>query len=116
MSTEKDSKKIKRSSRGGARPGAGRPAGSTNKITGEQLIQAISSRCGQDYAQQLAANYVRCLQENDKAMVAKYDQMLLNKVIADKTELDVTTAGQQLVPTLVFQPARLPDWDNEPRD
>jgi hypothetical protein len=116
MTTEKHSEKTKKSSRGGARANAGRRPGSTNKLSGEAILAAVSATLGVPYAEQLSQNYLKCIAENDKAMVAKYDQMFLNKVVADKTEVDLTTAGQAIIPTLVFQPARLPDWSNDPKD
>lgn len=115
MTTEKDSKKIKRSTRGGARPGAGRPAGSTNKVTAQALLSAIE-QLDKPFEQGLAEDYVRARLGDDRNLVQKYQAMIVNKCIADKTELDLTAAGQAIIPTLVFQPARLPDWDNDPKD
>ena len=47
---------AKSPSRGGARAGAGRPRGSTNKITMDNLLASLDTRLGQSYAEQIASN------------------------------------------------------------
>ena len=115
MTTEKHSEKIKKSSRGGARRGAGRKPGSTNKVTAVALLEAIE-KLDKPFEQGLAEDYIRARLGDDRNLVQKYQAMIVNKCIADKTEVDLTTAGQAIIPTLVFQPARLPDWSNDPKD
>lgn len=74
----------------------GRTKGTPNKISGRAILQAITDACGQSYAEQLAQNYVKCLNHDDRPMIAKYDQLFLNKVVADKQELDITTNGESI--------------------
>ena len=54
MTTELNQKKSrpKISSRGGARPGAGRPPGVRNKVTVQDLLQAIETQTGTGYEEQ----------------------------------------------------------------
>lgn len=121
MTTEKQSKKTiqekparkKAPSRGGARKNSGRPPGSSNKISGASILEAISNTCGISYEQQLAQNYIRCVQENDKAMVAKYDQMFLGKVVADKTQIDHTSNGETIQAAFAFIATELPDYEKK---
>jgi hypothetical protein len=80
---------------GGVRPGAGRPKGSPNKITGSTLLAEIEKR-DVPFAQGLAEDYIRARQTDDRHLVLKYQQMIMNKVIADKVEVDVTDQNRLL--------------------
>ena len=80
---------------GGVRPGAGRPKGSPNKITGSTLLAAIAER-DVPFAQGLAEDYIAARSGDDRHLVLKYQQMIMNKVIADKVEVDVTDQNRLL--------------------
>jgi hypothetical protein len=75
---------------GGARAGAGRKKGGTNKISGSSIIAALEKSTGKAYEEQLAENYMNAIADNDKSMIAKYDQMFLNKVVGDLATLELT--------------------------
>ena len=93
---------------GGAREGAGRPLGSKQKLSGQALLEALELTLGVPYPVQLANNYLNAL-ATDRGLVAKYDQLFLNKVIADK--VDITSNGQTLqAPQLNFAPKEIPDY------
>lgn len=81
---------------GGARPGSGRPKGSGNKIRLEDLLDKLEQRTGQDYPTQLADNYANALARSDWKMVNDYDKAFMNKVIADKTEVEVVQNEDQI--------------------
>ena len=90
--------KQRTSSRGGARPGAGRPKGSTNKITMDGLLQSLNASLGKNYAEQIAENYAEALARADYAGVRDYDKVLLGKIIADRQHVetvDSTEAAQE---------------------
>jgi hypothetical protein len=91
MTTEKqtDQPKARKKapSRGGARPGAGRPVGSTNKIKIEELMTTIHTIAGRPYGELLAQNYVQAINRADWNGVRDYDKAFMNKMIADKTEV-----------------------------
>jgi hypothetical protein len=108
--------KTKSPSRGGARPNSGRKVGQGNKISGERLIEQLSATCGQPYEQQFAQNYMRAIIDNDKHVVCKYDQMILNKVIADRAEIDVTSAGEAIKTAFTFIPVELAEWRKNKSD
>jgi hypothetical protein len=96
MTTEKISIKPARKkapSRGGARPGSGRPKGSTTKIRIEDLMDTIELQAGQTYAELLAKNYVLAIHREDWGGVRDYDKAFMNKMIADKQE--ITTIDDQ---------------------
>ena len=82
--------KTKTSSRGGARAGAGRPRGTTNKLKMEDLLQDLEVKLGQTYSQQIAENYVSSINRSDWASVRDYDKVLLGKIIADRQHVEVT--------------------------
>ena len=82
--------------RGGARPGGGRPKGSTTKIKIEDLMAQIELQSGQTYDQVLANNYVSAIQRNDWNGVRDYDKAFMNKMIADKQEIDVNNSAEAL--------------------
>jgi hypothetical protein len=81
---------VKSPSRGGARAGSGRPKGSTNKIKMEDLLAHIEQKTGTNYAEQLATNYAEAIIREDWRMVNDYDKAFLNKVVADKQEVEIT--------------------------
>jgi len=73
--------------RGGARPGGGRPKGSTTKIKIEDLMDNIEKIAGKSYSELLSINYVSAIQRNDWNGVRDYDKAFMNKMIADKQEI-----------------------------
>ena len=81
---------------GGARPGAGRPKGSTNRITMEGLLASLDQELGRPYAEQVAMNYVSAISRADWAGVRDYDRVLLGKVIADRTQVETIESSEQL--------------------
>ena len=89
MDTEKKPRyRTPTPSRGGARAGAGRPKGSTNKITMEGLLADLDQQLGRSYAEQIAINYSAAIGRGDWAGVRDYDRVLLGKVVADKTQVE----------------------------
>ena len=71
MTTELNQKKSKPkvSSRGGARKGAGRPKGTRNKITVQDLLEAIDTQTGQPYEVLLIQDFIAARQGNDNGVV-----------------------------------------------
>lgn len=81
-------KNNKTNGHGGARQGAGRPRGSTNKITMDGILLNLDKHLGVSYAEQIAMNYVSAINRSDWAGVRDYDRVLLGKVVADKTQVE----------------------------
>lgn len=102
---------VKKKGRGGARPGAGRKVGSTVKLSAADVLSEIA-RLDVPFAEGLAQDYVKARQSGDMMVIQRYQQMLLAKVIADKTETDITSKGQQLGANFTFPTQELDDWKN----
>lgn len=97
MSETKKPRYSKKSpGRGGARPGGGRPRGSTTRIRIEDLMAQIELQSGQSYDQLLAQNYVQAIQRSDWGGVRDYDKAFMNKMIADRQEVTVTDSEANL--------------------
>ena len=79
----------KTSSRGGARPGAGRKKGSTPRYTLESLMAEIATATGRPFAEQVAQNYAAAIAREDYAGIRDYDKVLLGKMVADRQEITV---------------------------
>jgi len=90
MTTEKKSIKPARKkapSRGGARPGSGRPKGSGTKVRLEDLMLNIELETGRTYGELLAHNYALAIGRSDWNGVRDYDKAFMNKMLADKSEV-----------------------------
>lgn len=83
---------IKRKGRGGARVGAGRPKGSGHKVRLEDLLDSIETAVNMPYPERLALNYSSAIARADWAKVEMYDRAFLNKVVADRQEIEVITS------------------------
>jgi len=97
--TEKTSARysVKSPSRGGYRPGGGRPKGSTTKVTVESLMSNIELSTGKSYAEVLAMNYAGAIQRSDWNGVRDYDKAFMNKLVADKTEVTTIESDDAVV-------------------
>ena len=100
--------------RGGARPNSGRKVGSTQKLSAQRLLQEIA-RLDKPFAVGLAEDYHNARLSGDTHLVVKYQQMILNKVVADKVDVDHTTMGQPLTATFKFPQQELVDWNSIPK-
>ena len=76
------------STRGGARAGAGRPKGSTDKITIAGLLEAVDTTAGRPYVEVLAEDFVRA-RDSDPHLAQKYHNLILNKVAATLAVVEV---------------------------
>lgn len=77
-------------SRGGARPGAGRPKGSTERVTIQGLLDALEQRGGQTYVETLAQDFYNARSAQDGHLTMKYHNLILNKVAATLATVEVT--------------------------
>lgn len=101
MTTEKDSnnprpQKVKISSRGGARAGAGRPKGSTALITAATLIKAIEDRGARPFEELLAEGYIDSIEQNNRKLRIEYERLFLGKVLSDRVAVDVTESDDAI--------------------
>lgn len=101
----------KKKGRGGARPGSGRKVGSTVKLSAADVLAEIAN-LDVPFAVGLAQDYVRARQSGDMNVIQRYQQMLLAKVVADKTETDITSKGKTIGAAFTFPTQELDDWKN----
>lgn len=78
---------TKAPTRGGARPGAGRPKGSKVRYTLEELIEHVEHHAGMSFAERVAMSYVNAINREDWNGVRDYEKTLLGKMVADKQEV-----------------------------
>lgn len=79
----------KKSKRGGARPGAGRPKGTRNKVTVQDLLEAIDDHAGQTYEQLLIQDFLAARSGNDNHLVHKYHTLISNKILSTLNTVEV---------------------------
>lgn len=108
---EKQSNKT--SKLGGYRPNSGRKKGTTNKISGATILQSVEKYCGEKFEDLLAQGYFDSIKNEDKVTRLQYEKMFLNKVVADKSEVDLTSKGEQLQATYIFNQKEVPGWDKQ---
>ena len=92
MTTELNQKKSKPkiSSRGGARKGAGRPKGTRNKVTVQDLLQAIETQSGNGYEELLVRDFLAARAGNDNHLVHKYHNLISGKILSTLATVEVT--------------------------
>ena len=102
----KDGRSLTEINRQNAAQGAGRPRGSTNKLTAQTLLQNIADKTGKPFGELLAEGYHEAIQTNDKVMRAHYERMLIGKVVAEQVAVEINDSETVLAAkALVFQQA-----------
>ena len=104
-------KKPEKGKNGGWRPNSGRKKGQKQKLSALQILNEIAKK-DKPFAVGLAEDYHNARMSGDTHLVVKYQQMILNKVVADKVDVDHTTMGQPLTAVFQFPERELPDWTN----
>lgn len=97
MNTEKESERRNPktgmpvvSSRGGVREGAGRPKGSTDKVTAKALIEQAQATLGKPFIVSLMEGYQDSIVDNDRRSRMVYEKMILDKVATTLIEAEIT--------------------------
>ena len=96
MTTEKQTKQVanpvqpkaKISSRGGARDGAGRPKGSTHKLTAQDILREAEAMLGKPLVISLLEGYAITVAEDDRRNRVVYEKMLLDKVASQLIDVE----------------------------
>lgn len=83
--------KPKVPSRGGARAGAGRPAGSTNKISAKELLDEAQRVTGKPFVTNLMEGYRDTILNHDLRHRVVYERMILDKVATQLLDVDVSS-------------------------
>lgn len=104
-------------SRGGARKGAGRPKGSGNKITPDELMSEFEKQTNMTFAQFVTKKIIEADASNNQDLVAKYLMGLSKYLIQDIQEVktDITSNGETLGVQLNFIPTEITDWSSVPK-
>lgn len=103
---EQNSEKIKKKNqqvnkpnggRGGAKPGAGRPKGSTEQITIGGLLATLKDRSkGQNYEEILVDDFLEARKRGDTHLTVKYHNLILNKVMVHLAKIEVTDSQENI--------------------
>ena len=80
---------MEKKQNGGARPGAGRPKGSTNKVTAQDLLAAAESTIGKPFVVSLVEGYKKSIDENNNKLRVMYEKIIIDKVVADRHNVEV---------------------------
>jgi hypothetical protein len=104
----------KKKGRGGPRPNSGRKVGSKVRLSSADILAEIAKR-DVPFEQGLAEDYARARAMGDLQVIQRYQQMFLNKIVADKHEIDHTTLGESMKANFTFQQKELPDWNSIPK-
>ena len=83
----------KKNGHGGARANAGRPKGSTDKVTIAGLLGAIEQHDGRPYVELLAEDFNNA-RASDSHLAQKYHNLILNKVAATLAAVEVTNTDE----------------------
>ena len=102
---EKDSS-LTTKQHGGARPGAGRPRGTTDKLTARLLLETCESVIGKPFEVSLLEGYRDAIVSDDRRNRAVYEKMILDKVSTTLIEAEVTESEDGVAAkALAFQEA-----------
>jgi hypothetical protein len=97
---------TKAPSRGGARAGAGRPKGSTEKLTARLLLETCDQVIGKPFEVSLIEGYKQAIDLDDRRNRAVYEKMILDKVSTTLIEAEVTESEDTVTAkALAFQEA-----------
>lgn len=113
--TENESKKsnrysFKTPSRGGKRVGSGRPKGTTNKITPEEMLTDFKKQSGMSFHEFVNQQIIKASNENNNELVSRYLLGFGKYLIKDIQEVDVTSNGQSLKTVFHFPTIDIDDW------
>jgi hypothetical protein len=109
--TEKQSRfSVKSPSRGGKRNGAGRPKGSTNKITPEDMLLDFKKTTGMNFHTFVNQQILKAYQENNSELVSRYLLGFSKYLIKDVQEVDMTSGGEPIKAIFNFPNVELTDW------
>ena len=98
-------KESKKSNRGGPRANAGRPKGTTYRVTIAGLLAAIEDSTGKEYVDILAEDFAQA-RATDRQLTAKYHNLLASKLMNSLQTVEmVTTETEAETKAAVFQEA-----------
>jgi len=96
---EKDTQieQPKKKGKGGYRPGAGRPKGSTEQVTIGGLLDTLKTQTkGRKYEDLLVEDFLKARTNGDSQLTVKYHNLILNKVMNTIAKIEVTDSQDQI--------------------
>lgn len=81
---------------GGARPGAGRPKNTTNRLTAKEIIETAESMLGKPFVVSLMEGYIDTINSGDTRNRVVYEKMILDKTATTIIEAEVTNSQDDL--------------------
>ena len=75
---------------GGARPGAGRPRGSTDKVTAKHILETAEQIIGKPFVESLLEGYRDTILDGDRKHRVVYEKILIDKVATTLFDVEVT--------------------------
>lgn len=83
---EKDSNE---NGHGGARPGAGRPKGGTNRLTAKEILETAENMLGKPFVVSLMEGYIQTINEGDTRNRVTYEKIILDKTATTIIEAEI---------------------------
>lgn len=92
--TEKET--AKKTSHGGAREGAGRPKGGTNKLTGKEILETAEKMLGKPFIVSLMEGYIDTINSGDMRNRVTYEKLILDKTASTIIEAEVKDSADAI--------------------
>lgn len=81
---------------GGARTGAGRPKGTTNRLTAREILDTTESMLGKPFVVSLIEGYIDSINTGDTKNRITYEKIILDKTATTIIEAEVTNSQDDL--------------------
>jgi len=75
---------------GGAREGAGRPKGQTNRLTAREILETAENMLGKPFVVALMEGYIDTINSGDTRNRVVYEKMILDKTATTIIEAEIT--------------------------
>jgi hypothetical protein len=75
---------------GGARPGAGRPKGTSNRLTAREILDTAENMLGKPFVVSLMEGYIDTINSGDARNRVTYEKIILDKTATTIIEAEIT--------------------------
>jgi hypothetical protein len=75
---------------GGARPGAGRPKGTSNRLTAKEILDTAETMLGKPFVVSLLEGYIDTINSGDARNRVTYEKIILDKTATTIIEAEIT--------------------------